>query len=208
MRRFKTIYPSEDKVISQFSPQKWSSILYNISICANVPHVTLKQLNTMYINSNLSEQIVKNNIIGIYSFSGGREPLDDNATWMAANMFVAKYGHSCTPHDMLVYFANYNLEFKEGYKDFDKVDILRQYGRKFQSWWMRKLENIQDTKEDKAKPVQATSGYDNKLIYLASLIRDADIDEYTKIIKETNLYKMGFVKDEEIPKIIDFATTF
>ena len=117
---------------------------------------------------------------------------------MAADIFIAKYGHECTLYAMMVYFGNYMTEYKQSYAQFDIQDILQQFGKKFLPWWRQRLEPERPKTETTAK----LTGMDALYRMLADRLLDGQtLDD----IRQCSLFRWGFVKEEDLPKILEIA---
>lgn len=103
-------------------------------------------------------------------------------------MFIAKYGHQCSLYDMMLYFANYLLEYKGSYAQYDVQDILQQFSKKYLPW--KRLVTESNEKEDEWKTYGLTL-QEMMLIW----VRDGRTDED---FKEGGLYRMGRITDKMI----------
>ena len=189
---FKTTYPSEKEVVAYFSPSNWQTILNHREMSVLYPSVTLRLLEEYYITGT-AKYIVCNNIIGVLSFSRPTEEFDHDAIGMAAELFVGKYGTDITPYGVLDYFANYMMEYKNSYAQFDLQDLLRQCGKVFLPQWQKRfrLEQDPDT-ELLCKEVGIPALYRYLRKEYVALGKD---------VRESAVYKSGIITEKEIPFI-------
>ena len=76
---------------------------------------TLAMVDALYDKEGTIQRIVRGMFTGMYSLTTSREPLNQQASDMAADLFIAKYGHECTLYAMMHYFGNYLTEYKASY---------------------------------------------------------------------------------------------
>lgn len=190
---FKSLFPSEQQVIAYFSPANWQNVLNHVEKSLLYPHVTLRLLEEYYI-SGTAKAIVCNNLIGILSISKPTEGFNREAIERAAELFVGKYGTDITPYGVLHYFANYLMEYKNTYSQFDLQDLLRQCGKSFLPRWQARLCQTQ-------QPALETSCKETGLPAMYHYLRK----EYLargKDIRESAIYKYGTLTDEQLEFIM------
>ena len=124
--------------MAYFSPANWHVILNHVEKSLLYPYVTLRLLEEYYITGT-AKSLVCNNLIGIMSISRPKESFNHEAIEQTANLFVGKYGNDITPYGILLYFANYMMEYKSTYAQFDLQDLLRQCGKAFLPHWQERL---------------------------------------------------------------------
>jgi hypothetical protein len=143
----------------------------------------------MYNCETLALSLIVAQFKGIHALSGTREPFNENACRMIAELFLAKYGYQCTVFSLLAYFASYLSDYKVSYAIFDMQDIFAQFGRKFLPRW-----------RDRIRPDEATSSEevsnDFAGLPLAWMLQGETADE----IREGYLYKQGYLTEEMIMK--------
>lgn len=184
IRRFKELFPSESDVIAKFAPANWANAIKNQSLCYSAPSVMLKHIDRVYNNQGLAHQIVKNNMVGVYSASTANYSYRDDMMNLVSDMFIAKFGGELNLYAMMLYFANYLLEYKGTYKEFDMQDILQQCGKKFLPWWRK---NVQCYQPEKPKVEDAQLvGRDAKIWWLAQRLKNG---ETVEDLKRSVLYR-------------------
>lgn len=160
----------------------------------------LKHLDRLYEHDGLAKMVVKANIIGIYSVSMASFTYKDESMNITADLFVAKYGGELSMYAMMLYFANYLMEYKTSHSAFDMQDILQQCGKKFLPWWRDKLSNLENDRPK--EKVKGLIGRDAKIAMLGErLIKGQTLDD----IKKCNLYRFGYTNDKDFPDIVEYA---
>ena len=186
---FKSLYPTEKHVVAYFSPANWQTVLNHKENSLLYPYVTLQLLEEYYMTGT-AKSIVCNNLIGILSFSRPTESFNRDAIERAAELFVGKYGTDITPYGVLEYFANYMMEYKSSYAQFDLQDVLRQCGKAFLPRWQKRLcQRIDTTEELPCKEVGIPALYH----YLRR--------EYVaqgKDIRQSTVYKAGIITEKQL----------
>lgn len=203
IRRFKTLYPYESDVLGKFSPSNWARAVENQEKCYSAPCVMLKHLDRVYNHNGLAKLVVKNNMIGVYSASSATYQYKEDVMNMVADMFIAKFGGELNLYAMMLYFANYLLEYKGTYKEFDMQDVLQQCGKKFLPWWRSKVQSYQpqtDNEEDESNT--GLVGQEAKIWMIAQRIKEGQTVEE---IKMCNLCKLGMLTDDEIEQAKQIA---
>lgn len=150
----------------------------------------LKHLDSVYNHNGLAKLVVKNNMVGVYSASAATYAYKDDMMNIAAEMFVAKYGGEINLYAMLLYFANYLLEYKGTYKEFDMQDILQQCGKKFLPWWRKNVQCYQP-EQPKVEDAQLV-GRDAKIWWLAQRLKNG---ETVEDLKNSVLYRFRVSSD-------------
>lgn len=194
---FRGHFDTTQKLFNVFAPSNWGYMISHLDECQKSPCVTLSQVDAVY-RDGVAKQIVRNQIAGVYSLCTARDQYNSSGIDMAADIFIAKYGHECTLYAMMVYFGNYMTEYKASYAQFDIQDILQQFGRKFLPWWRQRLEPERPKQESTAK----LTGMDALYRMLADRLLDGQtLDD----IRQCSLFRWGFVKEEDLPKILEIA---
>ena len=184
------------KLYNVFSPSRWGYMLQHLDECMRTPCITLSQVDAVYKTEGVARELVKNQLVAIYSMSTAKEPYNQGAAVMAADVFIAKYGHRCTLYAMMIYFANYLTEYKSSYAQYDVQDILQMFGKKFIPWWSAKAARYQEK----------TEGDNGKLVGKPALIswfaRRILEGETTDDLRKSALYEMGIVSDKDIDEAV------
>lgn len=194
---FRKHFDTSQKLFSVFSPSNWGYMISRLDNCLHSPCVTLAQADAVY-QAGVAKQIVRNQIAGIYSLCTARDQYNSNGIDMAADLFIAKYGHECTLYAMMIYFGNYMTEYKQSFAQFDIQDILQQFGKRFLPWWRMR----QEPERPKAESTGKLTGTDALYRMLADrLLEGQTLDD----IRQCSLFKWGFVKEEDLPRILEIA---
>ena len=167
--------------------------------CITSPCITLAQVDEVYQTNGLAREIVRNQFIGIYSLCTAKDPYNTKSLDLAADLFISKYGHSCTLYAMMLYFGNYLIEYKSSFAQFDMQDILQQFQKKFLPWWSSQQPSPSEVREEKPSGLTGREA-------LYRLFADRLLNgETLKDLRESNLFKMGFCTEEDLPKIQKLA---
>lgn len=187
------------KLYRVFSASNWGYMLSHMDECMKSPCITLSQVDAVYKTEGVARELVKNQLVSIYSMSTAKEPYNQGAAVMAADVFIAKYGHKCTLYAMMIYFANYLTEYKSSYSQYDIQDILQQFGKKFLPWWNSRAARYQEKKdEDAGKQV----GRPALVSWFARrLLEGETVDD----LRKSSLYEMGIVSDKDIDEAVKYA---
>ena len=177
-------FHSVEKLYSFFAPVRWEYVLRHVDECLTFPCIALADIDESYHANGVAQRIVRSQFIGVYSLSTAKEPYNEQASNLAADMFVARYGHVCSLYDLMLYFSSYLLEYKQSFSQFDVQDILLQYSRKYLPWKRLKLQQTDEAKpETKGIPLPEA---------VLNRMRDGETDED---IREGGLYKQGSITD-------------
>ncbi len=188
--KFMINLPTAESLTAFCTPTNWPRIIAKADELANTPCPTLAQIDEVYNCEGLALSLVVAQFRGIHALSGTREPFNENACRMIAELFFAKYGYQSTVFSLLAYFAAYISDFKVSYAQFDMQDILTQYGRKFLPRW-----------RDKIKPDEATNNEgivtnDFDGLPLAWMLQGETAEE----IRQGYLYQKGYFSEELVRK--------
>ena len=153
-------------------------------------------VDALYDKEGTIQRIVRGMFTGIYSLTTSREPLNEQASDMAADLFVAKYGNECTLYAMMLYFGNYLTEYKACYCQYDVQDILRQFGKFLPRWRQRLAENEQP---QQVKEAAQPAGVEGLKMMLRNRLYDGETAEQ---LKEGYLYTAGIVTDEMLTEAV------
>lgn len=193
---FKSDFPTAAVIADFFTAKNWPIALEYASQMLTRPSIPLAALDEAYNTDGLALQIVKAQFVGLHQISGSREPAPKSAD-LAAKMFIGKYGQTCTPFDLMIYFANYPLEYKTTFAMYDVQDILAQYAKKYLTW-KRNQRQEQPHAEEEQQPSNEPVGYEAFLLFAA---------EHTpEYLRESPLYRMGF--SQMIEKAIKELTCY
>ena len=191
---FMKVFPTSAN-LDFFTAQNWPFALEYTEQMLTRPSIPLAALDEAYNTDGLALQIVKAQFEGLHQISGSREPAPKTAD-LAAKMFVAKYGQACTPFDMMIYFANYPLEYKTTFAMFDVQDILAQYAKKYLVWKRNKRQGQQ------SEPQPKQQGANGDVVTLDQLLMLWFAEGRTiEQIKQGGLYRFGMITDEMIMRI-------
>lgn len=184
---FMSDFPTAAVIADFFTSKNWPIALEYTEQMLARPCIPLADLDEAYNTDGLALQIVKAQFVGLHQISASREPAPKSAH-LAAQMFVGKYGQACTPFDLMVYFANYPLEYKTTFAMFDVQDILAQYAKKYLIWKRNQRQERQEPQEQQATNDEAMT-IDELL--LAWLAEGRTIEQ----IKQGGLYHYGMITD-------------
>lgn len=186
--KFLATFPSIEKVYNYFCPARWEHALKHEYECLTAPCISLAQLDELYHTPGAAQSIIRGMLIGLYSLTTAREEYNAQAANLASGMFVSKFGNYCSMYDVMLYFGGYILTYKNSYGQFDIVDVLQQFSRKYLPWKQSKLQiNSEDTQE-----TPGCGGLFNAIV-LWMMKGDSDED-----IKKTAFYQMGRITDKMI----------
>lgn len=201
LEAFRTHFDSVEKLTRVFAPAKWGAMIAKRESCIKSPCITLAQIDEVYHTDGLAKQIVRNQFVGVYSMCTAKDPYNTNSLEIAADLFIAKYGKQCTMYAMMMYFGNYITEYKSSFAQFDMQDILQQFGKKFLPWWNSQQEDPSQYKEQKQLESGLT-GRDALVQLLASRLQNGEtLDD----LRNSNLFKLGFCKEEDLAEIQKIA---
>ena len=194
---FLTHFPTVETLLRFFSPARWGYCLAHAQECATRPCITLAQVDALYGKDGTALRILRNMFTGIYSLTTSRESYNQQASDMAADLFIAKYGHECTLYSMMLYFGNYLMEYKASYCQYDVQDILMQFGKKFSARWRQRLaENDQPQQvKEAAQPV----GVEGLKMMLRNRLYNGETLEQ---LKRGYLYTAGIVTDDMLTEAV------
>lgn len=158
----------------------------------------LKQLGDIYGMRGLGGAIVRQNLVAVAQVSSTRFQPSDQSFDIAAQLFIGKYGHTCTLYMMMTFFANYMIDYKRTVGTFDIADILSGY-RLFEAKW-----NLAVGKAEDIKPVrssQKATGQEELKAYLRQAIAEYGAEAYIQEgTRPWNPLENGYDESER-PKI-------
>lgn len=91
-------------------------------------------VDEVYHTEGAAKNIVRGQFLGIYALSTAKDPYNTQSSNLSADLFIARYGHSCSLYDLQLYFGSYLTDFKGTFSPFDVQDILLQFSRKYIPW--------------------------------------------------------------------------
>lgn len=179
-----------EKLYKFFAPTNLAYCITHEQNCVTAPCITLKRVDDVYGVQGCAQTIVRNLIVGVYSMSTAREPLQQDASNNAAALFVAKFGGECTLYAAMLYFGNYLTEYKSSYAPFDFNDILQQYSKKFVPWYRSRLSHAESTQPRKA--IDGPRGKEALILYVRKEIAEG------RDLRGGYLYSAGMITEEMI----------
>ena len=193
LQRFMRTFPTEKSVIDYFAPKKWEAALANRAACLGFGMVTLNFIKLFY-GESIAQQIVKNNLVGLYTVARPREILSDQALNLAAGLFVGKFGNDLSIFGALYYFASYLTTYRNSFATFDLQDVLRQCDQKFMPQWRTSIH-----RNERRQPENQGTEETGRAALFTYLRR-----EYVakgRDVRESNIYKVGALAEEDIPLV-------
>ena len=193
LERFMRLFPTEKSVIDFFSPAKWEDALTNKDACLEYSMVTL-QIIRLYYGEGIAKQIVKNNLIGLYTVAKPYEFVNEKALNLAAGLFLGKFATELSVFGTLYYFASYLTNYRNSYSAFDLQDVLRQCDMKFMPHWRECIHRKNDASKVEFKAVE--TGRAALFTYLRR--------EYVakgRDVRESALYEYGALAKEDVPLV-------
>ncbi len=191
--KFKQKFPDVTKLYNFFAPSMWGYAVAHVTECLTYPCIKLRQVDEIYHCGGVAQNIVRNQLVGLYQMTTAKEQYNVNAANIAADLFIAKYGHECTLYDIMLYFGNYITEYKSSFAQFDTQDILMQYNKKFLPWKRARLGQQQD--DTPKLENKAPTGKEGLETWLRKAINEGEN------VRQGGLYKMGFVKEADVQRI-------
>ena len=179
-------------------PERWSTYTGNMDQSLTGDVVFLSELDSLYGETGLAKKLLAVNIEGIYTLAMVKNDTPAERARiisLASDMFLIRFGASCSLYAMMVYFANYYTEFKSLYVNFDVQDIMRKKKKKFVKWWNVKRERAlkEVAKQRKERSISLEPVGETALrIYIRDCLR-SDYD-----IRTGYLYENGMVTDKMI----------
>ena len=188
---FMAKFPSVEKLYRFFAPANLPYAIAHEQDCVTSPCITLNRVDEAYQTQGCAQTIIRNLIVGVYSMSTAREPMQQDAANNAAGLFVAKFGNECTLYGAMLYFGNYLTEYKSTFAQFDVQDILQQYGKKFVPWWRSRLSRVAN-EEPRTKAINGPQGKEGLKMYIRTEINKG------RDLKGGYLYQSGIITDAMI----------
>lgn len=188
--KFTKTFPSIERIFNFFQPTRWEYVLRHTDECLTFPCVALADIDETYHTERAAQRIVQSQFIGVYSLTTAREQYNEQASSLAAEMFVGRYGHACSLYDLMLYFAGYLTEYKQSYRQYDVQDILIQYSRKYLPWKRMRLQLTDSTPNTETKGIPLDQ-------VILKWVREGRTDES---FREGGLYHIGIITDQMIEK--------
>ena len=191
--RFKRMFPTEKSVLDFFSPAKWEDALSNKDACLEFSMVTL-QIIQLYYGKSIAKQIVRNNLVGLYTVAKPYEFVNERALNLATGLFLGKFATELSVFGAIYYFASYLTNYRNSYSAFDLQDVLRQCEMKFMPYWRRCIHHHDNTSKMEFKAVE--TGRAALFTYLRR--------EYVakgRDVRESALYEFGALAKEDVPLV-------
>lgn len=200
--QFKKAFPSIDKVYKFFAPNMWGYIGSHKSELYEKPCIMLKYVDAIYEVNGAAQWIVKVQFLGLYNMSMSKEPFTDETAKIAADLFLSRYGMNCSLYMMSLYFANYIMDYKTTYTQFDVQDILRQFGDKFLSHWNATVDARENPYDKEKQKTDEPLGTRALQLWLADAIRRGED------VRNGGLYHIGIVTEKMIAEEEKKITSF
>lgn len=190
LERFKQLFPTEKSVLDFFSPAKWEEALSNKDACLDYSMVTL-QIVRLYYGESVAKQIVRNNLVGLYTVAKPHEFVNEQALNLAAGLFLGKFAPELSVFGALYYFASYLTNYRTSYSAFDLQDVLRQCEQKFMPHWRGCVHRKNKAPKDEVR-VQET-GRAALFTYLRReyVLKGRDV-------RESAIYQVGALAKEDV----------
>lgn len=158
-------FPHGNDLMTWAGPANWGMFsTSDYTRLATVPCPRLSELKGIYGMPGLASDIVYQNISKVANMSSARFAPGDGNVRTAANLFMGRYGRSCTVYMMMAYFANYLTDYKKTVSTFDLGDLLSGY-RRFEEKWNAAIGRVEEAKAGK-QGTQAANGRKNLESYL------------------------------------------
>lgn len=195
---FMVKFPSVGKLLKFFVPANWGYCIAHTNDCIMNPCVTLLQVDAAYSAPGTAQNITAGMFVGLYSMTTAKEPYNQQAANLAAELFVAKYGNECTLYGIMLYFANYLTEYKSSFAQYDVQDILQQFPKKFVPWWRLRLSECSEQPKQISEAGQP-KGKDALPVMLRNRLYNG---ESVESIKSGFLYSQGTITDTMISEAL------
>ena len=194
-------FDTKEKLIKTFAPSMWSYFMQRQEQCFEAPEMMIGDVDAYY-GYGVALELLRNQMVGVYTISTAKTIYDTNAMNLAADLFIGKYGKHCSMYALMLYFGNYLTEYKSTYGQFDMQDILQQFGKKFLPWWRGKLNTEYETEQMEDESNTGLVGQEAKIWMLAQRLKEGQtVDD----LRKCNLYKLGMLTDGEIEQAKQIA---
>lgn len=129
LKTFKDWWPTVQSLQTAFQPKNCCKVLANeVKAATEWPQVTLNQIGVIYNNNDLSMYFVRLMYSTIYAQVNNGVINNNSVLDMECGNFLARYGHTCTMFDLMLYMATYRNTYKPDYiSNGDLSDIAKRF---------------------------------------------------------------------------------
>ena len=129
LKTFKDWWPNVQSLQTAFQPKNCCKVLANeVKAATEWPQVTLNQIGVIYHNNDLSMYFVRLMYSTIYAQVNNGVINNNSVLDMECGIFLARYGHTCTMFDLMLYMATYRNTYKPDYvSNGDLSDIIKRF---------------------------------------------------------------------------------
>lgn len=139
-------FPHGNDLMRWATPGNWATFATTDYVrLAVAPCPKLSELRSIYGIPSLAADIVYQNISKVANMSSARYAPGDGVVRTAADLFMGRYGKSCTVYMMMAYFANYLTDFKKTVSTFDIGDLLSGF-RLFEEKWSVAVGKVEEAR--------------------------------------------------------------
>lgn len=219
-------FPNGNDLLRWAMPTSWAPFATtDYARLVQSPSPRLSELKAIYGMPGLASDIVYQNISKVANMSSARFVPGDGNIRTAANLFLGRYGKSCTVYMMMAYFANYLTDYKKVLNSFDIGDLLSGY-RQFEERWNAAIGRVMDAQaasqvQDHGTETTGTRALRRFIGYAARQYGvDGYINEGTRPYDPDSedpqarqppecggLLRFGFITPEEVRRIASEAGT-
>ena len=199
LKTFKDWWPTVQSLQTAFQPKNCCKVLANeVKAATEWPQATLNQIGVIYHNNDLAMYFVRLMYSTIYAQVNNGTINNNSVLDMECGNFLARYGHTCTMFDLMLYMATYRNTYKPDYiSNGDLSDIAKRFPE-----YMKHKGNIMEAHKPQPKTEARTSN--NKLVGKAALeyyLRKAA--ERGDNLLEGGLVTFGMVTREHAKEVMD-----
>jgi hypothetical protein len=139
-------FPRGNDLLRWATPGNWGAFATSDYVrLAVAPCPKLSELRSIYGIPSLASDIVYQNISKVANMSSARYAPGDGVVRTAADLFMGRYGKSCTVYMMMAYFANYLTDYKRVVSTFDIGDLLSGF-RLFEDKWNTAVGKVEESR--------------------------------------------------------------
>lgn len=193
LERFKRMFPTEKSVLDFFSPAKWEDALSNKNACLEYSMVTL-QIIQLYYGESIAKQIVRNNLVGLYTVAKPYEFVNEREHNLAAGLFLGNFTTKLSVFGALYYFASYLTNYRNSYSAFDLQGVLRQCEMKFMPYWRRCIHHHDNALKMEVKAVETWRAALFTYLRREYVAKGCDV-------RASALYEFGALAKEDVPLV-------
>lgn len=137
-----------------FQPKNCCKVLANeVKAATEWPQITLNQVGEIYNNNELPMCFVRLMYSTIYAQVNNGVINNNSVLDMECGNFLARYGHTCTMFDLMLYMATYRNTYKPDYvSNGDLSDIIKRFPE-----YMKHKGNIMEAHKPQPKTEARTS---------------------------------------------------